>query len=74
MFTWTFWRQALERAIKTLAQSAILAIGAGEFNVFQLNWQTVGGFAVGGMMLSILTSLASLPAGPDGSPSLVRTS
>jgi hypothetical protein len=72
MWTKEFWSQATERAIKTFAQSAILALGASEgFNLFKLDWHNLVGFALGGMLLSFLTSLASGPIGPKGSPSLV---
>jgi hypothetical protein len=74
MWTKSFWRQTLERAIKTFAQSMLLALGASKaFNLFLLDWKTLLGFGLGGMVLSVLTSLSSLSIGPAGSPSLVRT-
>lgn len=74
MFTKAFWIATAERAIKTSAQFAGLALGA-------TVWTAVGdvvstGVAVGlaaafGAVSSILTSLASGQFGPEGSPSLV---
>lgn len=66
MFTTAFWRAATERAIKTGAQVAILTIGADTFNAVTMDWGQVGGFALGGVALSYLTSLAF---GRDGNPS-----
>lgn len=66
MFTAAFWKAATERAIKSAAQVAILTIGADTINVVALDWAEVGGFALGGLVLSYLTSIAT---GSDGNPS-----
>lgn len=73
LFSPSFWRQALERAVKTGAQSAVLVIGqdALGFDVFSASWSDVFGFAVGGAALSVLTSLASVKVGPSDTPSVV---
>ena len=60
----------VERAAKTAAQSALLVIGADQLNVLTLDWANVAGFAGGGFVLSVLTSVSSLPFGPAG-PSVV---
>jgi hypothetical protein len=76
MWTKVFWLQTAERAVKSFAQSMLLALGAGGgFNLFELSWYRCLGFGLGGMLLSVLTSLASLPLpiGQPNSPSLVRT-
>lgn len=72
MFTLKFWKQALERAIKTAAQTAVLIFGAGQVNVLSIDWLTLAGLTAGGFALSILTSIASLPIGGKDSPSLVK--
>ena len=59
LFTRTFWLDALERAVKTAAQSAVLVVGAGQVDALSADWLTVGGFALGGALLSVLTSMAS---------------
>ncbi len=69
MFTTKFWKRAAERAAKTAGQSAILAIGADQLNALTADWETVAGFALGGAVLSVLTSLASLKIGPADDPS-----
>lgn len=76
MSYWTtkFWKASAERAIKTAAQSATLAIGATliegtpMLDALSLDYVSVGGFALGGAVLSLLTSVATA-AITDGSPS-----
>lgn len=71
IFTRAFWTAALERATKSAAQAAILVIGADQVNVLTVTWPEVAGFAAGGLVLSLLTSIAS--AGVAGSgPSLAN--
>lgn len=72
VFTRPFWQAALERAIKTAAQSAILVFGADQVNALQADWETAGGFALGGFVLSILTSIASGAVTSDPGPSLAN--
>ena len=68
MFTKAFWKAAAERAVKTAAQSAILVFGAEQVNAIAVDWLDVGGFAAGGFVLSLLTSLASSQFGPGDGP------
>lgn len=73
MFTLVFWKEATERAVKTFAQF-ILTLGAAQvFNVFALDWLTILGIGLGGMVLSYATSIVSSNIGPEkGNPSLVK--
>lgn len=73
MFTRAFWSAALERAIKTAAQSAVLVIGADQFNALAVSWPEVGGFALGGFVLSILTSVGSDAVTRQPGPSLTNS-
>jgi len=73
IYTASFWRDAIERAIKTAAQSALLAIGGGAVNVVALDWITIGGAAGGGFVLSMLTSIASVTVTQRGTASLSRS-
>lgn len=70
MFTRAFWAAALERALKTAAQSAVLVIGADQFNALAVSWPEVGGFALGGFVLSLLTSVGSDAVSDRPGPSL----
>ena len=69
MFTLTFWKAALERALSTAAQSALLAVGADQFNVIGADFATIAGFAGGGFLLSALKSVVVAGA-TDGNPSV----
>lgn len=72
MFNVSYWRDVLERAIKTAAQTAVIAVGAAAgFDLFTADWKSIGGAAAGGFALSVLTSIGSAPFGAAGSPSLV---
>jgi len=71
MFSTFFLVSAFERAVKTAAQSALLAVGAGQLDALSADWPMVGSFALGGFILSALSSLASGAVGDPESPSLV---
>lgn len=68
---WTraFWAAAGERAVKTAAQVALLALGGDQLDVVAVAWPAVLLLALGGAVLSVLTSLASAGVGQSG-PSL----
>lgn len=74
MFTTEFWLALLERALRTAAQAAIVAIiGTGvmaaqdaQVNAFTVDWAAVGGFALGGFILSALFSIVAGTFGPAG--------
>lgn len=67
-----FWSETAERAVKTGAQAVLLALGADVgFNLFQVDVYTAGGAFLGGVFLSVLTSLISGTATKEDTPSLV---
>lgn len=68
-----FWKDLLERAIKTAAQSAAAAGVGLATNVLDLGaWQALGSAAAIGFLFSVLTSIGSLPVGDSGSASAVH--
>lgn len=73
MFTWRFWRETLERAVKTAAQMPLVAWGVGDqmLDVFALDLRLGLGVAAGGAVVSVLTSLATIKVGADNSPSAI---
>lgn len=72
LFTKQFWMETAERAIKTGAQFVIAAGILGEgADLFKLDWSLVISFALTGVLLSILTSVASVSIGPKSSPSVI---
>jgi hypothetical protein len=72
MFTWRFWRETSERAIKSGAQAVILALGASEvLDLFAMDFMLLLGAAGAGGLLSVLTSLTTIRVGATGSPSAI---
>lgn len=69
MFTKRFWKDASERAAKSAAQAALLALSVGSatvgFDVVTTDWVYVASFTAGGAVLSYLTSVLSAGLGGD---------
>ena len=57
----TWLKAAAVRAIKTMAQTAVAAIGTSAILLSQVNWIAVASTAAVAGILSLLTSLAGLP-------------
>lgn len=66
-----FWRQSAERAVKTAAQAVALAIGGDVANVLHVGPGVFVSAAVGGFVLSLVTSVATAPVGQPNDPSAV---
>lgn len=61
-----WFKAAAVRAIKSAAQSGIAAIGVSSIDVIHTDWLGILSIAVGGAILSILTSIAGIPEVADG--------
>ncbi|WP_435233382.1 holin [Micromonospora aurantiaca (nom. illeg.)] len=72
MWTGPFWKQALERALKTFAQAALALLAGDGLGVLDINWGDVASVGALAAVASLLTSLVSAPAGEPASPSLVE--
>jgi len=58
----TFWESAVERAVKTFAQTALALLGTSQvISAIDVNWGEIGGVSLLAAILSILTSIA-IPA------------
>lgn len=73
MFSKAFWTAAIERAVKTAAQTiaAVYVVGDRITDKFSFDWGDLFQLAAGGVVASLVTSLASIPASKGDSPSLV---
>lgn len=56
-----WWKAAGVRALKTVAETAVAAIGTTAIGLFDVNWWTVISTALLAGVLSLLVSLAGLP-------------
>jgi phage-related minor tail protein len=52
-----YYTDMVDRATRTAAQVAVLMIGADTVNVVDVDWLQIAGFAAGGAVLSVLTTL-----------------
>lgn len=73
MMTGTFWRATLERAVRTVAQTAIALLGVDLVSVLEIDWTYVAGVSATAGVLSVLTSLAASNVGQAGPSFSVET-
>lgn len=71
MWTLTFWKQALERAIKTAAQVGAALLGVAGLGILDVDWRAAGSVIGLALIASFLTSLATSEVGQANSPSAV---
>lgn len=64
VFTKQWWKAALIRALKTVAQTALAMLPAAA-TITQVDWKTVAGTAALAGLASLLTSLGGLPEVED---------
>ena len=73
MNTWKFWRGAIERAVKTFAQSLIAVITAVQgFSLYEADWPAMVATAGSATLLSLLSSIASSQIGESDSASAIK--
>lgn len=67
---WTvqFWKNTLELVLRGAAIGAGSAMGGSALDAWHLDWKAIGGFALSGAVLSLVTSLSSSQLGQKGSP------
>ena len=69
MWTTEFWRAAVERAIRTIAQTAVALLISAGTGLLDTSWLPVLSIAGMAGLLSLLTSIGANGVGPAG-PSL----
>ena len=73
MFTQTFWKSEIERAIRTFCQTLVAVVGASKFDWMSADWQTLIATSAIAAGLSVLTSVAGINVGDKGSASVTVT-
>jgi hypothetical protein len=71
MWTKRFWKESAERAVKSGAQALLGLWALDGFNIVDADFGIAAGTAVGAVVLSLLTSVVSLPFGEPNDPSAV---
>lgn len=70
MLTSAFWVGALDRAVKSFAQTLLLIWGAGSgLDLLHVDFGSAISLGAGAAVLSVLTSIVSAPLGNKGSTS-----
>lgn len=65
MFTQKFWKDMLERAVKTCAQSLVAVGLSGATGVLDVDWKNAVSVALLATLVSVFTSLGSGYVGDD---------
>lgn len=72
MLTRSFWIDAVERAARTFAQTAIATLGAGAVDLLATDWVSVLSVSGGAAVVSLLMSIGAERRGNPGTASATR--
>ena len=72
MRTKSFWIDAAERTIRTIAQSLLALMGTDALGIVGLDWMQMFSVAIGAGLMSLLTSIVASGVGDKGTAELVR--
>lgn len=73
MWTWSFWKQAIERGVKTAAQVGAALLGVAGLGILDVDWKSAGSVMALALVASLLTSIATSKIGEKDSPSAVKS-
>jgi len=73
MWTQKFWKDAVERAIRTMVQIAIATLTAQKTGLLEADWTAALSTVGMAGLLSLVTSVLSQLPNPDGSASFIQT-
>lgn len=71
MFTFAFWKDTAERAIRAAATSFMAAVGGDAF-LWDLGWRGLVGIPATAAVLEIALSLSAANIGPHGTASITE--
>ena len=70
IWTKSYWLTVLERVLRGAAIGALLVLGdsvlTGSLNAFDIDWATLGGYALGGALLALIFSIAGNAVSKNG--------
>jgi hypothetical protein len=72
IYSTLFWRAAVERAVKTFAQTLLAVFTAGHVGLLDVPWTAALSSAGLAALLSLLTSVSTVNVGDRGMPGMVR--
>lgn len=72
MFTVSFWKDAAERAVASVAGAAVAVLSAGSLGLFEVDFANLASVSLLAGAVSILKALAASKVGELGTASLVR--
>jgi len=72
IWTVNYWKSTAELVLRGAAIGAVTGMGGSAIDAWHLNWATIGGMALSGGFLSLVTSLSSSQLGQKGSPLVTR--
>lgn len=72
MWELAFWRDALERAIRTAAQAVLALWGTSVTGILDVDWQQAVSVAALAALMSVLMSIAATGVGNRNTPAFVR--
>lgn len=75
MWSWNFWKNALERILRAFASSMLSLVTADAFNIVSTNWGDKLPIVLTAGLTSLLLSIVGATgiSGKKGDPSLVET-
>lgn len=68
LFSVQFWKETAELAVRGAASGFITATGGSAFDVWHMQWKTIGGFTFSGALVSVAFSLIGKQRGEKNSP------
>lgn len=74
MWSLSFWKQTVERAVRTAAQVALSFFVVGEMGILEVDWVQLGSVTALAALASVLMSVVGSGLNDPENPSMVRLS
>lgn len=57
VFTWSFWKDAVSRSVRTFCQTLVSVLGVSELNIFTASWSAALGISLGSSFVAFMMCL-----------------